>query len=85
MSVASRETIRLIFVISALNNPFILATDIGNACLNTPCREKVHIECSAKLFGEQNEGKMAVITRVFNGLKSAGVLWRNHLLKMMQN
>ena len=40
---------------------------------------KIHIECGAELFGEQNKGKMAEIVRVLYGLKSAGASMRNHL------
>ena len=84
-SVASRETIRLIFLIAALNDLSILAADIGNAYLNAPCKEKVHVECGAELFGKQNQGKIAVIVRALYGLKSAGASWRNHLSTMIQN
>ena len=38
-SVASREIIRLIFLIAALNDLSILAADIGNTYLNAPCKE----------------------------------------------
>ena len=84
-SVASRETIRLIFLTVALNDLSFLAADVGNAYLNAPCREKFYIECGAKLFGEQNKGKMAVIVRALHRFKSVGTSWRNHLSTMIQN
>lgn len=83
-SVASRETIRLIFLIAAMNNLDIMAGDIGNAYLNAPCKEKVHIICGPELFGKENEGKTAVIVRALYGLKSAGASWRNHLSSMIK-
>ena len=84
-SVASRETVRLIFLIAAINNLEILAADIGNAYLNAPCNEKVHIICGPELFGAENEGKTAIIVRALYGLKSAGASWRNHLSTMIQS
>jgi hypothetical protein len=40
-SVVSRDSVRLAFLISALNNLNIMACDVGNAYLNAPCRKKV--------------------------------------------
>ena len=84
-SVASRETIRLIFLIAAMNNLSIMAADIGNAYLNAPCKEKVHVTCGPELFGKENAGKTAVIVRALYGLKSAGASWRNHLSTMIKD
>ena len=36
-SVVTRETVRLAFIISGLNDLDICACDIGNAYLNAPC------------------------------------------------
>jgi len=40
-SVVSRDSIRIAFMLAALNNVQLLAADIGNAYLNAPTREKV--------------------------------------------
>ena len=57
----------------------ILAGDIGNAYLNAPCKERVHVTVSDDLlFGSENNGKIAVIVRALYGLKSAGNSWRHH-------
>jgi hypothetical protein len=77
-SVASRDSIRLGLMIAALNDINVLAADIGNAYLNAPCREKVHVKVGPELFGAEHEGKFAVIVRALYGLKSAGNSWRNH-------
>merc|ERR1712127_963948 len=53
--------------------------DIGNAYLNAPCHEKVHVTVGPELFGKQHEGKTAIIARALYGLKSAGASWRRHL------
>eukprot|EP00956_Cyclotella_meneghiniana_P022806 scaffold43502_cov23-Cyclotella_meneghiniana.AAC.1 len=48
-SVVSRDSVRLAFLIAALNELDIMSCDIGNAYLNAPCREKIWfkagIEC----------------------------------------
>jgi hypothetical protein len=41
-SVVTRESVRIAFLIAALNDPKILSADIGNACLHAPCREQIH-------------------------------------------
>ena len=77
-TVASRDSVRIMFLIAALNDLKILATDVGNAYLNAECREKVHVKCGKELFGPEHEGKYAVITQALYGLKSSGASWRNH-------
>ncbi len=44
-SVVARDSIRLAFLIAALNDLNILAADVGNAYLNAPTKEKVHTTC----------------------------------------
>ncbi len=78
-SVASRDSIRLGFLIAAINGLDVLAGDIGNAFLNAPNREKVHVTCGKELFGPEHEGKTAVVVRALYGLKSAGAAWREHI------
>ena len=78
-SVVSRESVRIAFLLAALNEVDILAGDIGNAYLNAPCKELVHVTISDDLlFGPENKGKVAVIVRALYGLKSAGNSWRQH-------
>ena len=83
-SVASRETVRIAFLIAALNDMELFAADIGNAYLNAPCRERVHVTVGPELFGEAHAGKTAVIVRALYGLKSAGASWRDHLSSVIQ-
>ena len=44
-SVVSRDSVRLAFMIAALNDLNVSATDVGNAYLNAVCREK---ECGSR-------------------------------------
>ena len=81
-SVVSRDSIRLAFLIAALNGLEIMACDVMNAYLNAPCREKVWF-VGGKDTGE-DEGKVLVVDRALYGLKSSGASWRNMLSKTIQ-
>jgi hypothetical protein len=41
-TVVSRDSVRIAFLLAALNDLDLLATDIGNAYLNAPAREQVY-------------------------------------------
>ena len=77
-SVVSRDSVRIVFILAALNDLKIKSADVGNAYLNAPNREKVHVKCGPELFGPESEGQIAVIVRALYGLKSAGNSWRHH-------
>ena len=63
-----------------LNTLNILICDIGNAHLNAPNREKVHVKVGSELFFEpENTGKYAIIQRALYGLKTAATARRSHL------
>ena len=74
-SVVSRDSVRLAFLVAALNDLDIFACDIGNAYLNAPCKEKIwfvaKIEC-----GREACGKVMRLCRALYGLKSSGASWR---------
>jgi hypothetical protein len=76
-NVVSQESIRISFLIAALNDLEILAADISNAYLHAPCRERVYIVCGPE-FGPEDQGKFTVIVRAQYGLKSSGAAWRAH-------
>jgi hypothetical protein len=73
-SVVSRDSVRLAFLIAALNDLDILACDVGNAYLNAPCREKVWFVAGPE-FGSR-QGTVIKIVRALYGLKSSGASWR---------
>jgi hypothetical protein len=54
-SVVSRESVKIAFLIAALNDLDIMSCDIGNAYLNAKCREKIWFvagaECGPDLQG----------------------------------
>jgi hypothetical protein len=75
-SVVSRDSVRIMFLIAALNNLQVLVADIGNAYLNAPNHERVYA-IAGKEFGSR-AGERVVIVRALYGLKSAGAAWRAH-------
>ena len=66
---------QIVVLLPALNNLDILSGDIGNAYLNAPCAEKVHVTVGPGLFSASNQRKMAIIVWALYGLKSR----RSHL------
>ena len=81
-SVVSRESVRIAFLIAALNDLNIEAADIGNAYLNAPPREKVFIKCGPE-FGPELQDRYAIIVRALYGLKSSGASWRSFLARVL--
>ena len=73
-SVVSRDSVRLAFLIAALNDIEIIACDVGNAYLNAPCREKVWFVAGPE-FGSR-QGSVIKVVRALYGLKSSGAAWR---------
>jgi hypothetical protein len=76
-SVVSRDSVRIAFLIAALNDLDILSCDISNAYLNAPCREKIWFVAGHE-FGSR-QGQVVKVVRALYGLKSSGAAWRNYL------
>jgi hypothetical protein len=81
-SVVSRESVRIAFLVAALNDLDILAADIGNAYLNAPCRERLYTTAGPE-FGS-DAGKQVVIVRALYGLRTSGASWHAQLAQTMQ-
>jgi Reverse transcriptase (RNA-dependent DNA polymerase) len=73
-SVGSRDNVRIAILIAALNDLEVIACDVGNASLNTPCREKVWFVAGPE-FGSR-PGTVIKVVRALYGLKSSGASWR---------
>jgi hypothetical protein len=82
-SVVSRDSVRLAFLIAALNDIDIMSCDLENAYLNAPCREKIWfeggLECGA------DHGKVCIVVRSLYGLKSAGAAFRSSLAQILRD
>ena len=77
-SVVSRDSVRLGFMLAALNDLKVLAADVQNAYLNAPTKEKVYFMAGLE-FGPANVGRPVLIVRAQYGLKSSGARWRDHM------
>jgi hypothetical protein len=73
-TVVSRDSVRMAFLIAALNDLEIFAADIGNAYLSAPMKEKVHTTAGPE-FGPNRVGQTVLIVRALYGLKSSGATW----------
>ncbi len=73
-SVVSRESVKIAFLIAALNGLDIMSCDIGNAYLNAPCGKKIWFVAGAEC-GDL-KGIPCKLVRALYGLKSSGAAWR---------
>ena len=76
-SVVSRDSVRIAFMLAALNDLDVLAADVQNAYLNASTKEKVYTTAGPE-FGPTNQGRPVLIVRALYGLKSSGARWRDH-------
>jgi hypothetical protein len=81
-SVVTRESVRLMFLVAALNGLDILGADVQNAYINAKTNEKVYTTTGPE-FGS-NAGRPAIIVRALYGLKSSGARWRDHLANILK-
>jgi hypothetical protein len=79
-SVVSRESVRIVLTLAALN---VRMADIENAYLTAPITEKIWTVLGPE-FGD-DAGKRALIVHALYGLKSAGAAFRNHLAVCMKH
>jgi hypothetical protein len=83
-SVISRDSIRIAFLVTALNDLDVLAANIQNAYLNAPTSKKVYTITGLE-FGASNVGGPIRIIRALCGLKSSGAHWRNHMVASLRD
>jgi hypothetical protein len=76
----SRDSVRLAFLLAALNNLNIpVAADVQNTYLNAPMTEKVYATAGEE-FGAKKKGRLVIIVRALHGLKSSGTRWCDHMM-----
>jgi hypothetical protein len=76
-SVVSRDSVRIAFLYTALNDLNVMACDIQNAYLNAPTKEKLYT-VAGREFGE-NAGWPVLIVWALSGLWSSGARFRDHV------
>jgi hypothetical protein len=83
-SVVSQDSVKIAFLIAALNDINIMACNIGNAYLNAPCQEWIWLVFGAEC-GENYKEMVCKLVRALNGLKSSGASWRAMFLTFITN
>jgi len=81
-SVVSRDSVRIAFLLAALNGLVILAADIGNAYINADAHEKVYFIAGDE-FGQSCKGQRVLIVKALYGLKTSGAAWRAHFAETL--
>ena len=82
-TVVSRDTVRIGFLVAALNDLDILAGDIQNAFLEAPTKEKIFFYAGDEWKADKD--KVVVVVRALYGLKSSALQFRNHLADTLGN
>jgi hypothetical protein len=82
--VVSRDSVRIALTYAALNDLEVFAADVQNAYLQAPSSERHYVICG-KEFGEENEGRTALIRRALYGGKSAGRDYWLHMRSCMEH
>ena len=82
-SVLSRDSVRIILLIAALNGLQVMACDIQNAYLTAKCREKIWTYAGPE-FGSEC-GQPMIIKKALYGLKSSGTAFRAHLMETLHD
>ena len=83
-SVVSQDSVRIMFLIAALNDLDIEMCDNGNAYLNAETGERVWFTAGNE-WGKSREGCQVIIVRALYGLKSSGAEWKKTFAGYIQN
>ena len=82
-SVVSRDSVRMFFLLAALNDLDVLSGDIQNAYLTAETSEKLWTKLGDE-FGPAKKGRIAIVVRALYGLKGSGKAFRDHLAKHLR-
>jgi len=81
-SIVTRESVRIMFLIAALNGLDLLGANVQNAYINAKTSERVYTTAGPE-FGS-NQGRPAVIVSALYGLKSSGARWRDQFASILK-
>ena len=82
-TVVSRDSVRILLMIAALNDLDLQAADIQNAFLTAPNLEKCYVVAGPEFLDE--EGKVFLVKRALYGLKSAPLAFRSFLAQHVED
>jgi hypothetical protein len=82
-SVVSRESVRIAFLIAAINGYYMIAADVQNVYVQSTSLAKYYAIAVDESGGDK--GKTALIVRALYGLKSSGASWRAHIADTLSN
>jgi hypothetical protein len=83
LSVVSRDTVQIGFMLAALNGLDMMACDLENAYLNAPCMEMIWFEGGLECGSDK--GKVCVVVHALYCLKSAGKSWHVTLVQALHD
>ena len=67
---SARDSVRIAFLVAALNDLDVFACDIGNAYLNASCLENIWFQAGIEC-GQSVRDRVMRLTRALYGLKSS--------------
>ena len=80
-TVVSRDSVRILLTVAALNGLDVMGADVQNAFLTAPNKEKCWMIAGPE-FGPE-EGKMFLVVKALYGLKSASFSFRSHMAEKL--
>ncbi len=83
-SVVSRDSVRIAFLLAALNDLDVMMANVGNAYINADICEKVYFVTGDE-FGALNRGKNVIIVTALYGLKASRAAWCVHLAEVLHD
>ena len=82
-TVVSRDSVRIMLLVAALNDLEVLGADIQNAFLSAPNLEKIWMKAGPEFGPEQ--GKTFIVVRALYGLKSASAAFRAFMAEKLDS
>jgi Reverse transcriptase (RNA-dependent DNA polymerase) len=84
-TIVTQDSVRLAFLLAALNGLEVLAGEVQNAYINADLKENLYIIEAGPKFGPGFIGQLCMITRALYGLKSLGARWHDHMAQTLRD
>ena len=81
-TVVSRDSVRILLMVAALNDLDVQGADVQNAFLSAPNLEKIWLRAGNEFGSEQ--GKVFIVVRALYGLKSAAAAFRSFMASKLE-